>query len=220
MQPDHVATYGMGGFLLRKVSNDHRTRVTKILLRKSFLELLHQKSIQNISIKELCENAGINRGTFYSHYTDLPDLLTHIENEIISDFERTLEPLSETDKPFNPVEISMEIFRCLKENADFCAVILHGNGDWGFANRLIRIGKERSLESYLSYFSNASRKQIELFYSFASAGCIGILRKWLDEGMVTPVEELGEAVQNMMMYGLGIFSKDIKIPETAVIELA
>ena len=43
---------------------DHRTRVTKMLIRKALMELLSKKPIQSISIKELCETAAINRGTF------------------------------------------------------------------------------------------------------------------------------------------------------------
>ena len=60
---------------MKKLTNDHRTRVTKMLIRKAFTSLLSQKPIQSISVKELCELAGINRGTFYSHYTDIYDLL-------------------------------------------------------------------------------------------------------------------------------------------------
>ena len=54
---------------MKKFTEDHRSRVTKLLLRRAFTDLLEQKPIQSISVKELCERAGINRGTFYSHYT-------------------------------------------------------------------------------------------------------------------------------------------------------
>ena len=60
---------------MKKVTNDHRSRVTKMLIRKAFMELLRQKPLASISVKELCELAGINRGTFYSHYQDVYDLL-------------------------------------------------------------------------------------------------------------------------------------------------
>ena len=58
---------------MRKVTNDHRTRLTKMMIRKAFMDLLKQKPIQSISIRELCETAGINRGTFYTHYADIYD---------------------------------------------------------------------------------------------------------------------------------------------------
>ena len=44
--------------------NDHRTRVTKMLIRKAFTDQLRQKPIQSITVKALCDAAGINRGTF------------------------------------------------------------------------------------------------------------------------------------------------------------
>ena len=49
---------------MAKKENDHRVRVTNMLIRRAFMELLKQKPLQNISIKELWEKAEINRGTF------------------------------------------------------------------------------------------------------------------------------------------------------------
>ena len=83
---------------------DQRVRVTRMLIRRSFLELLKQKPIQNISVREICEAAGINRGTFYSHYTDIYDLQHKIEDEMLRDFENALSPLlSEADHDLNPL---------------------------------------------------------------------------------------------------------------------
>ena len=108
---------------MKKVTNDHRSRVTKMLIRKAFMELLRQKPLASISVKELCELAGINRGTFYSHYQDVYDLLDQLEQEMMNDFQKALEPLLEA-KPFHPVEISTGIFRCLQDNSDLCTVTL------------------------------------------------------------------------------------------------
>ena len=63
---------------------DHRTRVTKMLIRRAFTDLLRVKPVQSISIKELCEKAGVNRGTFYAHYASVHDLLMQMEDEIAS----------------------------------------------------------------------------------------------------------------------------------------
>lgn len=60
---------------MKSKGKDYRTRVTKMLIRKAFTDMLKEKPIQSITIKELCETAGINRGTFYSHYSDIYDLL-------------------------------------------------------------------------------------------------------------------------------------------------
>ena len=96
-------------------AKDHRTRVTKMLIRKAFTDLLSQKPIQSITIKELCQRAGINRGTFYSHYTDIYDLLQQIEGEMMEDLMAAIEPLLNMEE-LTPLKITTEIFQCLKDN--------------------------------------------------------------------------------------------------------
>ena len=43
---------------------------------KAFLQLLEKKDFEYISIKEICEKAGVNRSTFYLHYDNISDLLS------------------------------------------------------------------------------------------------------------------------------------------------
>lgn len=183
--------------------------MTRMLIRRAFMELLRQKPIQSISIKELCGLAGINRGTFYTHYTDIHDLLQQIEDDMLADFEKAMEPLlSSREEPFNPVAISTEIFQCLKDNADLCTVTLGDYGDKAFALRLISLGRERCMTAYLHYFKNAAPKEIDYYYAFASAGCIGLLRKWLEDGMTSSAGEIAQMAESIMLHGLGVFLRD------------
>ena len=48
---------------------------TAIKMDKAFLQLLEKKDFEYISIKEICEKAGVNRSTFYLHYENTSDLL-------------------------------------------------------------------------------------------------------------------------------------------------
>ncbi|MGN0179510.1 MAG: TetR/AcrR family transcriptional regulator [Monoglobaceae bacterium] len=48
---------------------------TAARMDKAFLELLGTKSFACITVKEICERAGVNRSTFYLHYETLADLL-------------------------------------------------------------------------------------------------------------------------------------------------
>lgn len=183
---------------------DHRTRVTRMLIRRAFTDLLRQKPIQSISVKELCAAAGINRGTFYSHYTDLYDLLRQMEEEMLADFQKALAPLLAAPQgALTPVKITAGIFQCLKDNADVCTVTLGDYGDKAFALRLINLGREKCVESYSRYFAGATPRQIEFFYAFVSAGCIGLLQKWLAEGMAASAEEVAAMAEDIMMRGVG-----------------
>ena len=48
---------------------------TAIKMDEAFMEILEQKDFEYISIREICERAGVNRSTFYLHYETVNDLL-------------------------------------------------------------------------------------------------------------------------------------------------
>ena len=183
---------------------DHRTRVTKILLRRAFTDLLRQKPIQSISVKELCEAAGINRGTFYAHYTDVYDLRRQMEEEMLADFQEALEPLLSGDggDP-TPLKITAGIFQCLKDNADVCAMTVGPHGDKEFATRLINLGREKYVEGYRRYFASATPGQLDCYYAFVCGGCISLLEKWLADGMNPGAEEMAGVGEGSMVQGIG-----------------
>ena len=48
---------------------------TALLMDEALLLLLENKDYDRITVKELCEKAGVNRTTFYLHYESMNDLL-------------------------------------------------------------------------------------------------------------------------------------------------
>ncbi len=48
---------------------------TAELMDQAFLALLNTKELEYITVKEICEKAGVNRSTFYLHYETIADLL-------------------------------------------------------------------------------------------------------------------------------------------------
>lgn len=175
-----------------------------MLIRGAFTDLLRQKPIQNITIKELCERAGIKRGTFYSHYTDIYDLRDNIEDEMTREFQKALEPLLRADQgALTPVAITAGIFECLKDNSDLCAVTLGEFGDKEFLYKIVNLGRQLCMETYSRYYEHASPAKIEYFYAFISAGCIGLLQKWLENGMSATSEELADMAESMITNGIG-----------------
>ena len=66
------------------MENNRRIKVTKQLLLDALIDLLQEKSIENISIRELTSYADINRSTFYSHYNTIYDLLDNLTEQYMS----------------------------------------------------------------------------------------------------------------------------------------
>ena len=53
---------------------------------EAFLALLEEKDFAYITVKEICERAGVNRSTFYLHYETVNDLLAESARYIIGKF--------------------------------------------------------------------------------------------------------------------------------------
>ena len=73
-----------GDAILKKIKHDLRYIKTEKAIRKTFHELLQEKDISRITVKELTERAEINKTTFYAHYETLPDLVNTLETENIN----------------------------------------------------------------------------------------------------------------------------------------
>lgn len=54
---------------------------TRKAIKETFLELLEERPLADITVKDIVEKCGINRNSFYYHYQDLPALLEEIIRE-------------------------------------------------------------------------------------------------------------------------------------------
>lgn len=180
---------------------DNRVRITKMMIRNALLQLLKEKTLQTITVRELCQVADINRGTFYTHYRDLYDLMEQIENELTEEFQQMMKPLLHENASVSLIDMITGIFSLIQTNADLCLITLGPNGDKNFLYRLVAIGKQACIASYLSSDTNLDPEAVDYFYTFISAGCIAILEQWLKEGMQMPVAELARMVKGFIANG-------------------
>ena len=90
-----------------------RQTTTKIELRNALSQLLLQQNFESITIRELTEKAGINRGTFYLHYVDKYDMFEQMKMDM----------MQELDSLFvegSPVKVNfLNVLTAIKENYDF-----------------------------------------------------------------------------------------------------
>lgn len=67
---------------------DLRIVKTKNSLNNAFFEMLREMPIEDITVNELCERAGVRRATFYKHFNDKIDFLTYLIKDIRESFDR------------------------------------------------------------------------------------------------------------------------------------
>ena len=67
-----------------KGEENRSVRLTRKRLSDALITLLMQKPVREITVRELTELANVSRGTFYFHYTDIYDLMDHVDDGICS----------------------------------------------------------------------------------------------------------------------------------------
>lgn len=167
---------------MRKNKVDRRVKYTKMVLKESFITLLGKKDISQITIKEICEDADINRATFYAHYNDQYDLLRKIEDELLDNINAHLAEYDQNNNDVNVVIITERIFEYLKENARVYKLLLSEQGDFSFQKRLMMLVYDKIITE-ITDNNNITMEDAEYVYSFTITGIIGIVQKWFDDDM-------------------------------------
>ena len=83
---------------------NQRVMLTRRLIREGLMELLKTESIHKISVRALCEGAGINRSTFYRYYGSQYDVLAEMEEQVLGDVGLccSRRPAPRTGRPWRP----------------------------------------------------------------------------------------------------------------------
>ena len=89
------------------MATDRRIKYTKMVLRQALLEILQERPIERVTVKEICDRADINRSTFYVHYGSPQELLDGIQREMF-------EEIKEKKRDFTNIKAYM---------ADMCDII-------------------------------------------------------------------------------------------------
>ena len=154
---------------------------------------MHKKDISQITIKEICEDADINRATFYAHYNDQYDLLRKIENELLENINSYLSVYRESDANLNPIDIVEKIFDYIKENAGLCKLLLNERGDLIF-QKSVMVFVYDIVISNLTNKGVIAKEDAEYIYSFTITGCVGVIQKWLNDDMKKSTRFMAEMI--------------------------
>lgn len=146
---------------------DKRIEKTKRAIKNAFMELRTKKSLEHITVKELCELAYINKSTFYSHYEDIYALSDAMEYEmvltIISSIPRDLDYTFE-----NPELFTKEVTIAFSRYRSQIQVLFSGKSQTHLAAHLETIIKKIIYAKYPEY-ENDIEKNILLSYCIHGA---------------------------------------------------
>ncbi|MFC3745247.1 TetR/AcrR family transcriptional regulator [Paenibacillus sp. GCM10012306] len=179
----------------RKV--DRRITKTKEAINRAFLELFAEKELEQITINEIADQANVNRGTVYLHYSDKYDLLDqYIEehlNKLIS-FCGTHEPATSATS-MDQDELQL-VFDYLGEHFRFFSAILLNQRTALFRERLLQFISSNVKEK-LDQQTAGTAIDNEINAEFMSSAFVGILEWWIRNKMPHPPAYMAAQVRHL-----------------------
>ena len=58
---------------------------TRQIILQTLTELMNEKPLSKITVKDIVERCGVNRNTFYYHFRDIPDAVEAVVKEELKD---------------------------------------------------------------------------------------------------------------------------------------
>ena len=152
---------------------------TRRAIKETFLKQLNQRPLSQITVKDIVEDCGINRNSFYYHFEDLPALVDEIVKEQVQALIQNHPTISSVEECFDAViELVMENRRAV----------------YHIYNSLSRDVFERYLMEVCHYVvatyieaAFAGRededKNKEMLIRYHKCACFGHIIDWLNSGM-------------------------------------
>lgn len=170
-------------------SFDVRVRYTRMIIETAFLQLLKEKPVSKITVTELCQNAQINRATFYKHYLDIPDLLEKLEEELFTQIRSAFE-----NHIVSPKTYLMEILTYIHRESDRFIILSSNNADPNLMTKTFLICYEGIYPLLKDNLPKIEDQQRKMLYSFLSYGSGGILTQWIKGGMQQSPSEVSDFI--------------------------
>lgn len=175
---------------MEKKPDSRRVRMTKMLLKNALIDIMKTKSIHLVSIKEICEEADVNRSTFYRHYNTQYELY----DEIIEDIANDIGNLYQDD--YTTVDFLTKVLEYVESKRDTFLVLLSDNGKLGLGEAFVLFTGR-----FMNH--NNTSELVTYVMEFIAAGFTSTVWSWLKKENRRPASDVARILHNLMMNGLG-----------------
>lgn len=167
---------------------DKRVYKTLTKIEKSMVTLLNVKSYDDISIKDICDESGISRGTFYQHYRDKDDFLFQYQKAMMKKGKRRLTQIQfEERRQFFEHALNFWI-----NEGELLLLLLRDNGAY-IVHQAIKKNLQQNIDVRLVPIMNTQaliNKEKYFLIIFMSNAVFGVLQDWVQRGRQESPKEI------------------------------
>lgn len=178
-----------------------RKTKTEGRIRAALTLLLREKGIDGLTVSDVSREAGINRGTFYAHYTDKYDLVQKQIDAVAADLSDILlaEPAAEpaTIVDVIPYDRVLEALRYVHENHEFLGALTNDGQDMRLQGYVKEVLAEL-IEKQLSRLGGPAPSYCGLPHDYGRevllSSTVSVIWLWLRRGCAETPEQIADVI--------------------------
>lgn len=158
---------------------------TRMAIKSTFVELLNEKPLNQITVKDIVERCGINRNSFYYHFQDIPALIEEIVTE---EADRIIAEYPSVDSIESCLNVALEFAR---KNRRAILHIYRSVNRAIFEQYLWKVCRHvvSAYSEFLFRDKAICDMDRDVLTSFYESECFGVVMKWMDSGMDEDVQK-------------------------------
>ena len=178
---------------------DRRVLRTRKAIRNAFVQLISERPVESITVKDIADRADINRKTFYNHYTDINELIDDLENEVIRAFDDAMTGIDLHKAMSDPDELYRRLMaigiRCREYGMHLMSIQydgeLVGKIAGALKNSILRAPTDPGMDE----------KRFDMLLRFAVAGMLQTYQDWFESDRSEPAEAVTRWLSEIMVNG-------------------
>lgn len=183
------------------MENTRKRKQTRQSLKNALIDLCEKKTYYDITIWDICNQAGTYRSTFYRYYDSKDEVLREIEHEYIAETQSLIDTIRDFSSDATQEQLQKyreELTADMKyhlEHEKICSFLLSPAGDLAF--------RQQMQESIGSTIRKAQRKgrvlhMTDYSINFFASGFISTISFWLEKKDRTP-EQIADFLLETML---------------------
>jgi len=186
---------------------DPRIARTRKSLQTALFELARERDLEDISIADIAERAGVNRSSFYQHYSDKDTLLADAIDAVVEEAGADLPEFREVTAEAPPILVGY--LRHVEENVDVYARVFGSHGS------PVAVARLRARIESIASAAVAARVEAlddippDVRAAALTGSVLGVLEAWLARDPRPPVETAVSWMWRMLLGPIGLAPGEI-----------
>ena len=177
---------------------------TALRIDEALIALLEEKDLEYITVKEICQRAGVNRSTFYLHYDTVADLVNEaaemVNQRFLSYFPQQKEEIlqgMDSREPEDLILVTREYLlpylRFIRDNKKVYRAAFRNPGGMWVDTRYVEL-KQHILHPILERFEIPAVHQ-PYYIAYYVEGIMAIVKEWLRKDCADEVETVAYIIE-------------------------